>query len=67
MEVLGGLPGDCSVQDIEHALHVRHAMHRVEATGEDCVFKCEHCLGHHPEMLEGRAASSAASTRTANR
>jgi hypothetical protein len=55
MELLGGLPEDCSLQDIEHALHVRYAIDRVEATGEDCVLKYKRRLGHHPEMLEGTA------------
>lgn len=55
MELLGGLPDDCLLADIEHALHVRYAIHRVEATGEDCVLQYRRRLGHHPEMLEGSA------------
>jgi hypothetical protein len=55
MELLDTLPDDCLLEDIEHALHVRHAIHFVEATGEDCVLEYKRRLGHHPEMLEGSA------------
>lgn len=55
MDVLGSLPDDCLLEEIEYALYVRHAMHWVEATGEDCVLRYRRRLGHHPEMLEGSA------------
>jgi hypothetical protein len=55
LELLDGLPDDCLLEDIEHELHVRHAMHRAEATGEDCILSYRRRLGHHPEMLDGTA------------
>jgi hypothetical protein len=55
MALLDGLPDDCSLQDVEYALHVHHAARQVEATGEDCVLKYKRRLGHHPEMLKGTA------------
>ena len=55
MELLDTLPDDCLLEDIERGLHVRHAIQRVEATGEDCVLRYKRRLGHHPEMLERSA------------
>ena len=59
MELLDTLPDDCPLEDIEHALLVRYAIDRVEATGEDCVLPYERRLGYHPEMLEGSAKEEA--------
>lgn len=39
MELLDSLPDYCSLQEFEYALHVRHAAHQLEATGEDCVLE----------------------------
>lgn len=55
LELLDGLPDNCLLEDIEHALHVRHAIYLVEATGEDCILPYKRRLGHHPEMLGGTA------------
>jgi hypothetical protein len=55
MELLDGLPDDCLLEHIEYALHVRQAIDRVEATGEDCVMRYKRRLGDHPERLEGTA------------
>ena len=54
-ELLDGLPDDCSLQDIEHALHVRHAIDQAEATGQDCVLTYKRRLSENPEMLDGSA------------